>query len=197
MSQGMVACWLFNEGGGGVARDLCGQYHAALNSGTRLTARGLDGFASNPGCVFPTMTLPASYTVTFRVWRRSLGTYQGIISHGEGDPNELILLNTSNQLSMYATPTSPYSSIAASNLAQWYTGSVMARGGYYRIYLHGRDATVNTIAAPSTTQFDRLMADSWTGGYEWLDGMLAFCCIHARALSDVEVRQLHELTLGW
>jgi hypothetical protein len=163
-----------------------------VNSGQY--ALDLDG--SNDRIEIPTISIANQVTVSAWCLFRSLS--QEMIFIKQPTNGEFLMMVESNNL-IWRTGLSPNVSFSvAGRTNEWLFVAGTIRGTSGLLYLNGVEVASNTLgqAIPSGTGLINWGAYSDFGGGYYLDGLMDQMCVHNRALSANEIRQLYQLGRG-
>lgn len=202
LAQGLVGCWLFNEGGGNKAYDYSGQeHHGVLTSmndppiatsgwcaGPHGGAVAFDG--SNDRVVIPNSPyydLPAdsSLVVLFKV-NTVAPSYQDIIATWQ---NGWTLYLFPNDLTFW-TGTADIMNGGVIAVDTWYHVVLTRTGTAWVMYLNGAQKTTGTGSTSTSTNALQI-GNRPSGGSGPLNGTVSHVSIYNRALSAQEVAMLY------
>lgn len=210
LAQGLVGCWLLNEGGGLRARDstrlnkVDGALTAStfVNSaqGSCVTFNGSGGYVSmNTAADYPNLNLPGALTIIANINTTAASSAHSIFSDCNSGATSFQYVfeafRTPTKLS-FGQGTAIVATSTGATLAvnTWYRVGVVRSGGTgawtVKFYVNGRlDTTVSAIATnpgvQAGTAIGRLGA--FNGQY-WI-GLINRVMVYNRALTDTEMMQ--------
>lgn len=215
LAQGLVGCWLFNEGSGLRANDLSGNYNTGILTnfepmtsisgwngeiiGTTLSFDGINDFVDCGNS--PSLTITKDLTLSaFVKISSSTASIQGIIGTREGknDNTQLyeIVTNTSGTRFLFRLGNG-VSIITTSS-----TQSVISFGIYYHVvgvvsdvnmflYRNGVLVDTGTFSGTRQSALQKLTIGASQTVLRFLNGTISLPCIWNRALSPQEIQQLY------
>jgi hypothetical protein len=202
LSKGLVGCWLMNEGGGNVAKDLYSNNNGKAYSGSlqygkngilvnSFNSQILLGNSYTASCSFSVVVqfMPIGNPIVvnhsiYQSYNGVGGLYLRLLTDGHFD----FLQSQITDISQVAVPYA---------LNKKYTlGFSIDATGNYKLYEGGieRSRTLGTGVTAQTFALGvpRLGTESNSfGGYEISNGYFYFCYIFNRALSPQEIQQLY------
>jgi len=201
LSQGLVGCWLFNEGGGSEAFDLCGSVGAKKGAAV-INANGLYNSTTSGGVAtgkqLPAQTTDTSFTYfcVVKLAVTTTGTVMG--NRYEGTSSPLQFIKISQYGASYYNNGSSVDFGPADKRGSKTSMCLTKKGTAFNFYSDG--AKVGLTATSSLTNDPNpiyLMTGNLTGNSEVPIGTMYCALVYNRALSAQEIQRLHEMTKEW
>jgi len=210
-TQGLVSCWLFNEGGGSVAYDIANNTKLAPVGNPVISAQGIKFSGSNytkcevADC--PRLLFSGNKTVVTTITPYALPTSMGY-AHLAGfsyiNPNQpwsLQLYSDETQKIVFGSynSTAGNKQVVGVKTLTLNTKSTLVgvyKNGVYFIYVNGillAQATVTEVGQVFTSSQYSIGANNVAGTWgRFFNGTVHNQFIYNRALSADEIKQLHE-----
>lgn len=201
-AAGLVAFYLFNEGGGRTVTDLVsgrvGTFSASgvtWSSGPRGAALAFDGSAGSLSAPAPVTSLPLTIATRFKVADGSLNnTLVDVCQHGSTSNHARLLVNSganlvANYVDSAGTQANAITTRSVAN-GTWHDAcAVFASTGSRTVYLDGVKNGIDTTSLAGLASVDQLDAGvlRWSSDIQFLGGGLEYVAVWNRALSDGQV----------
>lgn len=208
LAQGLVGCWLMNEGAGNIVRDYSGNNnHGTMNNFDNSITSGWA--ASSKGQALAFDGVNGSIPVSTTGFSSSSGTIAMLINAGSYLDNDTIpfcsVINSTNRIYIdmgtthttwdFNIPPNPLYTIGSSNVAlnKWHHLVCMWNRTMMCCYLNGsigkdgyKSVTINNNFWASTAYIG-----SYSPPAYFFHGLIASLSIYNRTLSELEVNQLY------
>ena len=205
LSEGLVGCWLFNEGAGGLVQDLSpNRNHGLLTNmapasdwvvGPRGPALDFDG--SNDYVSIPNrLDIPAlPFSIYARIKRVSTSGYRAIVSKADSwatnDMRFELYLDTSTQTINFGDAAGGVEFSYSPPLNTWVDIAIVAKTGGTSLYVNG---TLNESLGGFSLGTDTtagVYIGSFNGNQEYWQGQIDFIAISFKPYSGSEIYQLY------
>lgn len=200
LSQGLIGCWLFNEGGGLKAVDSTrlNIIDAPLANGAvfKQSSRGnvgsLDG--TNDTVIAATNFSP-EVPVTLAAWVKPSGVgLSCIVSFGFASNEQLIAIQGSSKFGAITQTgvNNNAASLTTAAIDTWYfVVGVFASIVLRKIYVNGNFEAQNTVSNTIVAGTSTIRVGVRASGVQFFNGIVQNAMVWKRALSDSEIRQLY------
>jgi len=201
LNDGLVAAWLFSEGGGDTTRDLSGRsLHGTLINGPRWVATpygwGLEFTSANSQYIRTNPKVRQTEPLSVIAW----ATYGGVgtIAGQRGNPSSNVGWTFSFQdpprlkFTIFGA-VDQFSAATTFNLGEWYQVGVTYDRRYIRFYVNGCLLSEHVETRPITASTQDLLlfaSNNYGSPAGYYDGLAAMQLIYSRALTPAEIRTL-------
>lgn len=204
--QGLVGCWLFNEGGGNALHGLVGKDASLIYAPEWKNDGVYTSFSSSSGN-YPCIVVPVTWDVTkpFTVMHRSQGFSSELYSHyywaidGASNSSPLIALSqygSGRVQALFNHSQVLYESVTTCEIGVAHTVcNVIVPGTKWEIYYSGKlKRTITSLAATNSETMQYLSIGAYkrqaSSVYLGLGGITSFASIYNRALSPAEIASI-------